>query len=505
MTVTTIFKCLCVAICLVTTALAAERPNILYILADDLGYGDVHAMDPARGKIPTPNLDRLAQEGRMFTDAHSGSSVCTPTRYGILTGRYAWRTSLQSGVLFGYGPPIIAEGRSTVAELLRNHGYHTSCIGKWHLGIDWPKLEAPPEDRRLPGWEFDFSKPFRRGPLDCGFDYFFGISASLDMPPFAYLENNRLTELPTVTKKWIREGRAAPSFEAVDVLPDLTRRTAEVIGERASDAKAGKPFFIYLALTSPHTPIEPTPEWQGRSGLNAYADFVMQTDAAVGNLLNALESHGLTKDTLVIFTSDNGCSPEANISLLEKAGHFPNSHFRGMKSDIWEGGHRVPMIARWPGRISPGSKSANLVCLTDLMATAAELCGAKLADSQGEDSFSMLPALVDSGVAARTSVVHHSINGQFAIRDGEWKLVFCPGSGGWSSPGDVDARRAALPAVQLYNLAKDPGEITNLQNERPEIVARLSELMDEISRSGRSTPGEPQLNDIMVNFRIQRP
>lgn len=483
----------------------AEKPNILYILADDLGYGDVQALNPARGKIPTPHLDALAAQGMTFTDAHSNSSVCTPTRYGIFTGRYAWRTSLASGVLSGGSPPLIAPGRLTVATLLREQGYRTLCIGKWHLGLEWARWENPATRAQHPGWTHDFSKPIARGPLTCGFDEFFGISASLDMPPYAFIEGDRLTALPTAEKKWIRQGPAAPDFEAVDVLPALTRRAVEAIGQRAADAKNGRPFFLYLPLTSPHTPIEPTPEWQGKSGLGAYGDFTMQTDACVGEVLAALEKHGLAENTLVIFTADNGCSPAAGIEALEAQGHFPSHERRGAKADIWEGGHRVPFLVRWPAKVKAGSRSDTTICLTDLMATAAEITGATLPETAAEDSFSFLPDLLGTGKSARPSTVHHSIHGQFAIREGSWKLALCPGSGGWAKPGDLAARQQGLPAVQLYNLATDPGETKNLEAAHPEIVQRLTAQLESIVANGRSTPGTAQKNDVAVDFRIARP
>lgn len=501
--VTSVKKIAAAILALLFTARAsAAQPNILYILADDLGYGDVRILNPTRGKILTPALDKLAAEGMTFTDAHSGSSVCTPTRYGIMTGRYAWRTSLVSGVLGGVSPPLIAPERLTVATMLKERGYRTACLGKWHLGFDWAKWEDPEQRAKHPGWKFDFSKPIEHGPVTAGFDSYFGISASLDMAPFAWIENDRVTALPTAVKEWVRKGPAAPEFEAVDVLPTLTRKAVEMIGR---GAKSEKPFFIYLPLASPHTPIVPSPEWQGKSGLGGYGDFVMQTDFCVGEVLAALEKNGLVENTLVIFTSDNGCSPEAKFEELVKLGHFPSADMRGMKSDIWEGGHRVPFLVRWPAKVKPGSQSDALVCLTDLMATAAEITGAELPATAAEDSFSFLPDLLGSGKGARASLIHHSINGQFAIREGNWKLAFCPGSGGWSVPADVEARNQGLPTVQLYDLAADAGEKENLQAARPEVVERLTHAMQAIASNGRSTPGANQKNDTAVDFRKSRP
>jgi arylsulfatase A-like enzyme len=278
-------------------AQAPSLPNIVYILCDDLGYGDIHALNPQRGKIPTPNVDQLAAKGMTFTDAHSGSSVCTPSRYGILTGRYAWRTRLQADVLNGDSEPLIAADRLTVPAMLKEHGYTTGIIGKWHLGLRMGEQQ--------------WTDPLKDGPLQHGFDYFFGIAASLDMPPFVYIENQRFTEEPTVRKKWVRTGPAAKDFEAINVLPEFSRRAVDYITAHAADAKAGKPFFLYLAFSAPHTPILPTPQWQGKSGISPYADFVMETDWATGQTLKAIDDAGLTENTLVIFTSDNGCSRSA--------------------------------------------------------------------------------------------------------------------------------------------------------------------------------------------------
>ena len=369
------------ALMMVSAALHAAdtaKPNIIYILADDLGYGDVKCLGGERSKIATPHMDRLAAGGMIFTEAHSSSAVCTPTRYGILTGRYCWRTSKQWGVLNGYAPPLIAKERLTVPALLKQHGYATACIGKWHLGMDISK-ENP-------------MAPVANGPTARGFDYFFGISASLDMPPFAFIENDKFTEAPAVQKQWGRNGAAAPGFDAANVLPALARKASEYIAARA---KEPAPFFLYLPLTSPHAPIVPTKEWQGKSGLNEYADFVMETDWAVGEVLAALDKAGIASNTLVILTSDNGCSSKpSRADELEGKGHFPSELRRGYKSDAWDGGHRVPFIARWPGKVKAGSRTDQLTCLNDLMATCAELLGAKLPDNAGEDSVSILPVLL---------------------------------------------------------------------------------------------------------------
>lgn len=494
----------------------AGLPNIVFILCDDLGYGDVRCMNP-QGKIPTPAFDRIAREGMIFTDAHSGSAVCTPTRYGVLTGRYAWRSKLQRGVLGGLSPRLIEPDRMTVASLLKQHGYHTACVGKWHLGMDWVRkpgqevseLSIEPSEQV---WNVDFAQPITNGPNAVGFDYYYGISASLDMVPYTFIENDRVTVLPTQDKAFAmngnrargttRQGPAAPGFDVDQVLPRLTEKAVAYIAERAPQARNGQPFFLYLPLASPHTPIAPTKPWQGKSGLNLYADFVMETDWAIGQVLEALEQHGLAENTLVIATSDNGCSPQARMEELKELGHNPSGIYRGHKADIYEGGHRVPFVVRWPARIKPGQRCGQTICLTDLMATAADIVGAKLPDNAGEDSVSLLPAFLgETTKPLREATVHHSVNGSFAIRQGKWKLAFCPGSGGWSYPRPGRDNTKELPALQLFDLEADPGEETNLYEKHPEVVQKLTALMEKYVAQGRSTPGQPQANTVKVNFR----
>ncbi len=492
------------------------RPNIVLILCDDLGYGDVKCNNP-RGRIATPHIDRLAAAGLRFTDAHTTSSVCTPTRYSLLTGRYNWRSRLQQGVLGGLSPALIEPGRLTVAAFLRQQGYHTAALGKWHLGMDWaPRAGKPaPEQNDIEKsnqvWSVDFSKLIARGPNSFGFEYYFGISASLDMVPYTFIENDRVAVLPSIDRSFpmtegrsggqTRRGPAAAGFEAGEVLPTLARRAVEYVARQAAPARAGQPFFLYLALASPHTPIAPTAPWRGKSGLSPYADFVMETDDAVGLVLEALARQGLETNTFVFFTSDNGCSPAANIVELQAAGHQPNGPWRGHKADIWEGGHRVPLIARWPGRVPEGAVCDRLVSLVDVMATCADLLGATLPENAAEDSCSFLPSLLgQTNAPPRPALVHHSINGRFAIRDGPWKLALCPGSGGWSAPRDPAALKRGLPPVQLYNLTGDPAETNNLQARHPEVVGRLTRLLEELAARGRSTPGRPQTNAVPIDL-----
>jgi arylsulfatase A-like enzyme len=495
-------------------ALAAEgaRPNVVYVLCDDLGYGDLKCLNPD-SKIKTPTFDKLAAEGMVFTDAHSGSAVCTPTRYGVLTGRYAWRTRLQSHVLGGLSPHLIAPGRMTVATMLKEKGYRTACIGKWHLGMDWAVKETgfQPQDsieQGPDGWKIDWAKPAANGPRAVGFDYYFGISASLDMLPYAFIENERVTVVPTVDKAFAmmlsregpktREGAAAADFEATQVLPAFTKKAVEFVEQQ----QPGTPFFLYLPLNSPHTPISPTAEWLGKSGLNPYADFVMQTDAAIGEVLAALERKGLARDTLFVVTSDNGCSPQAKFEELATKGHNPSAPLRGNKADIFDGGHRIPFLARWPAKIAPGTRSDQLTCLTDLLATTAELVGAPLPPNAGEDSVSILPALLGTAKGPlREAVVHHSINGSFAIRQGSWKLELCGDSGGWSQPRPGTPAAKGLPPTQLYDMSRDIAEKENALASNPEVVERLQRLLEKYIADGRSTPGPKQANDVAIELR----
>ncbi len=483
---------------------ASQRPNIVYILADDLGYGDLRCFNP-EGKIATPHIDRLAGQGMRFTDAHSGSAVCTPTRYGILTGRYAWRSRLREGVLGGYSPPLIEPGRLTVAALLRRHGYRTAAVGKWHLGLGWetskPNAFGDAVDPKGDLSTVRYDRPFSHGPTTLGFDRFFGISASLDMPPYIFLRDDRCVGVPTTEKTYIRKGPAQKDFEAEDVLPALAREAVSCLDARGRPDE-DHPLFLYLALTAPHTPIVPTDDFRGRTGLGPYGDFVAQVDAAVGEVLAALDRNGLGDNTLVIVTSDNGCSPSADFPALARLGHNPNGPWRGYKADIFEGGHRIPFIARWPGRVKAGTTCEDTICLTDLMATIASIVGDSLPGEIGEDSVSILPDLLGTAAGpVREATVHHSVNGSFAIRQGAWKLILCPDSGGWSPPRPGSAEAKGLPPIQLFDLTHDPGERRNLQADRPEILDRLTRLIRRYVSEGRSTYGKPLKNDVEVTLR----
>jgi arylsulfatase A len=476
----------------------ASKPNIIYILCDDLGYGDVGICNPD-GKIPTPNMDRLGREGMVFTDAHSGSAVCTPTRYGVLTGRYAWRSHLKHGVLNGFSGHLIEEGRVTVASMLKENGYHTAYIGKWHLGWDWQMTGEKDQGEGFGKIKpVDYTKPVKNGPKENGFIYSYGHCGSLDMPPYVYVENGMPSAGPDretfankkeVKSGWWRKGPTAPDFDHEDVLPNFTRRAVKYVEQQA---KTDKPFFLYLPYSSPHTPVLPSAEFKGKSGIDsAYADFTMMNDDCIGQVVEAVEKAGIADNTIIIVTSDNGCSPEADFDELKAQDHNPSSIYRGHKADIFEGGHRVPFIVRWPAQVKAGSVCADTTCLTDMLATCADIVGVKLPADAGEDSVSMLPNL--TGAAAkplREATVHHSINGTFAIRQGKWKLIDAPHSGGWSSPrpGKDQELYKDLPLIQLYDMEADPGETTNVQDQHPETVERLKALLEKYKTEERSTP-----------------
>lgn len=458
-------------------AVADSKPNIVYIICDDLGYGDIQCLAPETSKIPTPNADQLALEGMTFTDAHSGSSVCTPTRYGIMTGRYSWRTKLQKGVVTGFAPCLIDKDRMTVAGFLKQQGYATAIVGKWHLDFQYLDPESgeaysqkqhktPPVGAKIPD-----------GPLHRGFDYYHGFHHARNMEAV------------------IEDDKVIAHDDVVNMLPRLTEKSVAYI-----DSRAGKeePFFLYVPLGSPHTPIVPSDEWKGKSGLGEYGDFVMQTDNVVGEISKALERNGFTENTLVIFTSDNGCSKAAGIPKLAEQGHIVSANLRGSKADIWDGGHRVPFLVRWPGKVEAGSNSDQLICLTDLFATVTDILGQSILGQTCEDSVSFLPALSGKKIeSTRNGVIHHSFSGHFAYRQGPWKLLLARASGGWSSPKENEAGKDA-PKGQLYHMRKDIGETNNLFEKNPEKVEVLLGLLKADVSRGRSTNGPESKNDVPV-------
>ena len=459
---------------------APARPNVVVVLADDLGWGDPGCYNPG-SRIPTPHLDALAAEGVRFTDAHSPSGVCTPTRYGLLTGRYCWRSRVKKGVLNGTSRALLEDGRGTLASLFRSEGYRTYGVGKWHLGLG----STQPTD---------YAQPLVPGPLSAGFDHYFGIPASLDMPPYVWIEDAGVEAEPTAELAgskhrrqdgggFYRGGGAAPGFEMDQVLPRLSERACAWIAE---GAEADEPFFLYMPLTAPHTPWVPVDPFIGSTQVGWYGDFVAQVDAVMGALATALEEAGVADDTLVVFTSDNGSHwPDAD---EERWSHFANGPWRGQKADIHEGGHRVPFLVRWPGQVPAGAVSTDLLSLTDLYATFADMLGRELQDGEAEDSFSQLGAFRGGAEQpARSSMVQHSMDGMFALRRGRWKLIEARGSGGFTGPRRVEPEEGA-PAGQLYDLDRDPSESLNLWSSEAGVVAELAAELERVRAAGRSRP-----------------
>jgi arylsulfatase A-like enzyme len=478
----------------VEIAAKSSTPNIIFILADDMGWGDPQSYNPG-SRIPTPYLDQLTAQGMRFTDAHTPSAVCTPTRYGLLTGRYAWRSPLQSGVLFGYDPPLIEQGRMTLADLLRQNGYYTAVVGKWHLGLPWQMKDSAahfainrPVITRLAGRdEVELGQPLGKGgPPELGFDYSYVLPASLDIAPYCYIENGQPeafpldsvraeTRSPHYDKGFWRSGPASPGFDHRQVLPTLTDKAVSFL-KKHHERRNDQPFFLYFPLTSPHTPWLPTEKFRGTSKAGKYGDFVAMSDHSLGRIMSVLDTMGYTDNTLLIFSSDNGSHTDFIDSTYQ---HRANAYWRGQKADIHEGGHRVPFIARWPGQIPAGSVSEQMICLTDMMATIAEITGTEMPQDVAEDSYNLLPALLDKNFEEpiRPHLVSHSLDGMFAIREGNWKLIKQQGSGGFTSP-----RRVDTPGGQLYDLRADPAEQQNLYHQHPEIVARLKARLDNIRK-----------------------
>lgn len=483
-----------------------ENPNIVLILADDFGVGDIQAHYP-NNKIATPYLDRLVREGMSFTDAHSPSSVCTPTRYGLLTGRYSWRTRLQEWVLAAYEPPLISADRPTLPGVLRDHGYETSLVGKWHLGWEWPGPQPSRMTEERNGQrtlEWDFSRPIQEGPTQRGFDYYFGVDLP-NMPPFSFIENDAVALAPTdryvydssegvVMPRNFEGSPMAPGWRFREILPELTRRAVQQVHERAASEK---PFFLFFSQTSPHEPISPSSPFMEQSGIAPIADFVMETDWSAGQVVEAVDDAGISDNTIIIFTADNGHSHYTGWDELVAAGHMPSGPYRGHKGDIWEGGHRVPLVVRWPARVAPNSSSDGLVSLTDVFATCLEIIGAEIPRNGAEDSISMFGLLSgQDSDRARESLVSHSNHGEFAYRDGSWKLVFRK-----SGRSLADSRGRATIS-ELYDLAADPGEQHDLAGQDPERVEELRGRFDEVIRRGASRQGIESANDTEVRYDI---
>lgn len=479
----------------------SNKPNIIYILTDDLGYGDVSANNP-QSKTSTPNIDKLASQGIRFTDAHSPSSVCTPTRYNILTGRYCWRSRLPIGVLNGYSASLIEKDRTTVASLLKKNGYNTAVVGKWHLGLDWVEKKTKEEKSdkessnqgilNINPEQIDFTIPPADGPLNHGFDYSYVLPASLDMPPYCYLENDKLTtpmndstpgnnpDNATTGAFW-RGGLMAQGFEFNKVTPTFTEKAIGFLRKQTTE----KPFFLYLPFPSPHTPWLPTGEFVGSSKAGEYGDFVNMVDAQVGKILQTLTELGLDDNTIVFFASDNG--PFWRPSFIEKFDHRAAYIYRGMKADAFEGGHRIPFIVRWPGKIKPGTQSDVTTTLTNLLGTCADVLHTELAENEGEDSFSILPLLLgkESEYKQPEALIQHSSRGVFVVRKGDWKLINGLGSGGFSKPEMIEPQPGEAPG-QLYNVAEDPSETNNIYLQNTDKVEELNAILRNYQESGRS-------------------
>ena len=472
-------------------------PNILIIYADDQGYGDFSAQNP-ESKIPTPNLDRLAAEGARFTDAHSSSGICTPSRYALLTGRYHWRQG--HGIVTSHGQPWFDEGRFTLGHMLMEKGYRTACIGKWHLGWDWEAIRNPDAGQLTPDGH-DWSKPVPGGPLDHGFHYYFGDDVP-NFPPYTWIENDRILTAPTVPFTPIpeprpgdeggermaghdsRRGAMVEGWRLDAVPPRIAERAVEWISEQKDSEK---PFFLYWSWTGPHTPIVPLPEFQGKTEAGPYGDFMFQLDFHLGQVLDALEENGFADNTLVIFTSDNGPEDIA-YERIRNHGHYSSGPLRGVKRDIWEGGHRVPFVVRWPGVIEAGTDNDQLVSQIDIMATLAAATGSELPEGAAEDSYNLLPAWTKGGPSPRTTLIHNTHARSYAIRHGDWLMIDAP-SGGVSRVPDWINEKLDYPENphpgELYNLAEDLGQRNNLWAEHPERVAELKKKMKEIRRSGQ--------------------
>jgi arylsulfatase A len=461
---------------------ADRRPNIVFILADDLGYGDVTCYN-GESKVPTPHIDRLAAAGIRFTDAYTPAAVCVPTRYNLLTGRYAFRNTIRSGAL-------LEPGRMTLASLLQDNGYFTACVGKWHLGFDGGVNHA--DRRRLPG-----------GPVDRGFNTYFGLHASLDIPPYFYIRDDYAVEPPTIDipdqnepgysliyqGRFWRAGKISHDFNHDEVLDRLTDEAVEVLKARRKSG-SDRPFFLYFPMTAPHGPWVPGEAFQGKSQCGPYGDFLLHVDHAVGRVLNTINQLGYADNTLVIFTSDNG--PLWTDADNERFGHRAAHHLRGRKGDIWEGGVRVPFIARWPGRIPAGSTSSQVLALTDMLATFAAILGQSLPHDAGEDSFNLLGAMLDPSLEApiRPSLIVQSGGPQrTAIRCGRWKFIPWLGPGGFLTEPTTVEPQPAGPKGQLYDLLADPGETQNVFLQHPKIVEELSALLKAVREEGRTRPG----------------
>ena len=479
----------------------ANKPNVIYILADDLGYGDIKSFNP-ESRLNTKHIDRLASEGIRFTDMHTNSSVCTPTRYGLLTGRYAWRSPLKRGVVNGHDTALISDDTPTIGKFLQQHAYNTALVGKWHLGMDWSwkkGKKSSPDGRWV-----DFEKPIANGPVTRGFDTYFGISASLNMAPHVYIEqdrviNNELTFL--ADKKAIKKaglvsakpGWRDSQFIQSEVMGTLFDKSIEWIGQRA---KEKSPFFLYLPLNAPHSPIVPIEPFKDKSKLSPHGDFTLEMDHHVGRLMAALKTFNIDDNTIVIFTADNGVSPMAKLAPMQAKGHYSSGLYRGLKGSLYEGGHRVPFIVRWPSVIKAGQVSDFHISITDFYATMADILGQPLSQNEAPDSVSFYPELRGErrNDLARGGVVYHSDAGFYSIRHGQWKLILHEGAGSRrNNPKDTPIKNPA--EMQLFDMENDPAETVNLYQSHPKKVNELMALLSDLIKRGRTRQGQTMNND----------
>ena len=475
-------------------AAAAPQPNVIVILGDDMGIDSVSAFNTKMG-LKTPAIARLASEGMSFMDAHSTSGVCSPTRSGLLTGRYNWRSRLKRGIVGQWERPLIANARLTLPEMFRAQGYATCMIGKWHLGWNWPGKGGGVTEKLD---KIDFTKPIAGGPNSHGFDYYFGDDVP-NWPPYVWRENvnllgNLTAQIKQGTMVGVSAGPAVPDWDFSAVLLEYGKRCAEYVRGRKGKEQ---PFFLYFPMPSPHTPIAPGGKFKGITGISPYAEFLVEPDWAVSEIMKALKDTDQADNTVVFFTCDNGTSPKANFPQLDAAGVHLNVNWRGWKADAYEGGHRVPFIVRWPGQVKPGTRSTQTITLTDIMATCGGILGAELPANAAEDSVSLLPVLRGKKMEKplHDVVIHHSGSGHFAIRKAQWKLLLCRGSGGWSPPRETEAAKKKLPMLQLYDLANDPKESKNLHAQYPNKVKELVSDLAKAFRNGRTTHGPRQQNE----------
>lgn len=516
-----------------------KKPNVILIFVDDLGYGDISCFNP-EGKILTTNIDKLAEHGMRFTDSHSSSPVCAPSRYSLLTGRYNFRSRLKYMVLPGDSGPLIEADRKTMGHFFQENGYQTACVGKWHLGMEWatkegygpqdhPEIDPSHYDTIRPrksffptldnfddlveGLDIDYTQPIIHGPNEFGFDYYYGMAASLDQPPYVYIENNQLTEPLT---RWIgptdfnrhalsdntkwQYGMAGETFDHDKVAQTLNDKVLELID---GYAKEEDPFFIYYPTPLVHTPLLPSEDFRGKSGLGNYGDWVLQLDDMVGQITQKLKDTNQLEDTIVIFTSDNGCSDQADFETLAAKGHYPSYIYRDAKGSMYEGGHRLPTIVSYPGMIAQGAVCDANICHTDFYATFADLLGATLPDDAAEDSVSNLPLWTGEGKCDRIATVCNSGSGFLGMVKGGYKLCCANGGKGREFVQAIRNHEAMELVYELYNLNVDPSETTNIIEERPEIAAQLKRELHRVFDQGRSTPGKPQENYIPDTIWMQ--